>query len=110
MKLVPGLSCALLLFATIPAGAHPGRLDDNGCHYERGKGGYHCHEERPPNPDRMAPVKKSRENICHDKSSPNYRQLRYFVSYQTMRACVGSGGREALGETGGLGDKPWPTR
>jgi hypothetical protein len=96
-----------LTLTTIPAFASDGRLDENGCHYERKKARYHCHEDRPPNPDRFAPVKKSRENICHDKNSPNYRMLRHFVSYANMRNCLSSGGREPMHETGGLSDKPW---
>jgi hypothetical protein len=55
----------------------------------------------PPNPDRNAPV-KSRENICHDHGSPNYRTLRYFVSYRTMSACVTGGGVESRATSGGL--------
>jgi len=83
--------------------AHEGGLDANGCHYDRAHGNqYHCHRNVPPNPDRNAPVKKSRENICHDKKSPNYRQLKYFVSYRTMAACVTSGGEEQMSTSGGL--------
>lgn len=92
-------------FATNPVAAHEGALDANGCHYERKNGNYHCHKQMPPNPDRNAPVKKSRENICHDRSSPNYRQLRYFVSYRNMAECVMSGGNEANNETGGLSNR-----
>ncbi len=92
-------SSAALLLALIPgaADAHPGGLDGNGCHYDRNNGRYHCHREVPPNSDRNAPVKKSRENVCHDKRSPNYRTLRYFISYQTMDMCIVSGGREYFG-------------
>ncbi len=98
------LGCALLVlnFGAI-AHASAGALDGNGCHYDRANGNrYHCHRDVPPNPDRNAPVKKSRENICHDRSSPNYRQLKYFVSYRSMAACVTSGGTEALPTSGGL--------
>ncbi len=45
------------------------------------------------NPDATAPAKKSRENVCHDKSSPNYSTLKYFVSYPSLQACLTSGGR-----------------
>jgi hypothetical protein len=86
-----------LSLAPVPAGAHPGALDDNGCHYERQHNKYHCHRDMPPNPDRMAPVKKSRENICHDRTSPNYGQLQYFVAYRSMNDCLFSGGREHFG-------------
>jgi hypothetical protein len=77
------------------ANAHEGRLDGNGCHYDRSNGSvYHCHKEVAPNPDRRAPVKKSRENICHDQSSPNYQMLRYFFAYRNKSECLRSGGRE----------------
>ena len=76
-----------------PAGAHQGGLDANGCHYETTTGRYHCHREGKPNPDVTAPVKKSRENVCHDKSSPNYKTIKYFIAYDTMPACLTSGGR-----------------
>lgn len=101
------LAAVFLTLTTIPASGTDGRLDENGCHYDRKNGKYHCHEQRAPNPDRFAPVKKSRENVCLDKSSPNYNMLRHFVAYQDMRTCLGSGGREAMQETGGLFDKPW---
>ena len=96
-RLVPALFAGLL---AIPAAirAHPGGTDANGCHYERSKGGgwqdtYHCHEQRPPNRDRSAPVRKSRENICHDAGSSNYNQVRYFVPCKSMKQCTDSGGR-----------------
>jgi hypothetical protein len=102
-------ACLLALFAAPGARAHEGALDGNGCHYDRQHGNqYHCHKEVPPNPDRDAPVKKSRENICHGRGSPNYRTVRYFVSYRSMAACVTSGGVEAdSARGGGLSDKPF---
>jgi hypothetical protein len=104
MRLSKSLS-AVALLALLAAGraalATPGALDENGCHYDRSNGNYHCHKEMPPNPDRYAAVKKSRENICHDKSSPNYRQLTRFVAYRSMAACIGSGGVEAQSGRGG---------
>ena len=93
----------LALLASGGAIASAGRLDGNGCHYDRSNGNrYHCHQEVPPNPERNATVKKSRENICHDKHSPNYRTLKYFVSYRSMAACVTSGGTETMSNSGGL--------
>jgi hypothetical protein len=89
--------CAGLLATTPPATAHEGGLDRNGCHYDRSKqGDYHCHKdsgELAPNPEVNAVAKKSRDNICHDARSPNYRNLRYFISYRSMDACLASGGR-----------------
>ena len=92
------LAAVLALFAlgAAPAGAHNGALDANGCHYDHSNGQYHCHKDVPPNPDRNAPVKKSRDNICHDVHSPNYKTLKYFISFRSMAQCVSSGGREAL--------------
>jgi hypothetical protein len=83
-----------IFIAPMPALSTPGALDKNGCHYDRTNGSYHCHKDVPPNSDMHAPVKKSRDNICHDQRSPNYRSLRYFVSYQSMDECLVSGGVE----------------
>ena len=90
--------CASLLACPLPAIAHPGGVDSNGCHYEKSTGKnwqdtYHCHEQKAPNPDTSAPVKKSRENICHDSGSPNYSKVQYFVAYKSMKQCTTSGGR-----------------
>jgi len=87
---------ALCAVATSPLAAHDGKLDANGCHYDRSNGGYHCHKDVPPNLDRNAPAKKSRDNICHDARSPDYRMLRYFISYRSMDQCLASGGRESF--------------
>jgi hypothetical protein len=93
----------LALLLAPGANAHEGGLDGNGCHYDRSHGNkYHCHRDVPPNPDRNAAVKKSRENICHDRTSPNYRTLKYFISYRSMAACLTSGGNEPLNTSGGL--------
>ena len=93
-RLLPAV-CAGVLTASWPAAAHEGGLDRNGCHYDRSNGSYHCHKntsELAQNPDRNAGAKKSRENICHDKSSSNYRTMRYFIAYRDMDACLASGG------------------
>ena len=84
-----------LALAIGPADAHPGKLDANGCHYESATGDYHCHKEVKPNRNVNAAVKKSRENVCHDKSSPNYTTIKYFIPYKSMGECVTSGGRAA---------------
>jgi endonuclease YncB( thermonuclease family) len=39
------------------------------------------------------PVKKSRNNICHDVSSPGYRATTRFEAFATIAACLQSGGR-----------------
>lgn len=91
-------TCVGLLAGPAQVSAHPGGIDANGCHYERSNGRdwqdtYHCHEQRPPSRDTAAPVRKSRENICHDAGSSNYSRLQYFVSYKSMKRCTSSGGR-----------------
>jgi len=63
--LVPLLcACAGL---PLPVIAHPAGVDANGCHHERSSGSswqdtYHCHEQKPADPDTGTAVKKSREN------------------------------------------------
>jgi len=84
MVLVQGFASSVLLL-TLSIGtarAHSGGLDGNGCHYDTTSGRYHCHQEVKPNPDAKAPAKKSRENVCHDKSSPNYSTVKFFISYK----------------------------
>jgi len=95
MRRIPGFAfpALLLAFSAGPAGAHPGKLDANGCHYETATGEYHCHKEVKPNRNTSAAVKKSRENVCHDKTSSNYSTIKYFVAYKTMAECVSSGGK-----------------
>jgi hypothetical protein len=88
------LTLALALVAGA-AGAHNGKLDANGCHYESATGEYHCHKEVKPNRAVYAAVKKSRENVCHDKASPNYSTIKYFIAYKNMGECVTSGGKPA---------------
>jgi hypothetical protein len=92
--LVLVLSAAASLAATNPGIAHPGDVDSQGCHYQDGRK-YHCHRPGTINPNIYAPVKKSRENLCHDERSSNYRRLKYFVAYDSMEACMRSGGRRA---------------
>lgn len=38
-------------------------------------------------------VKKSKTNICHDKTSSSYQQTTNFTAFKTMDECVKSGGR-----------------
>ena len=85
------------LVANTASEAHSGGLDGNGCHYEGAPGSnYHCHRDVAANADQEAPVKKSRENICHDRNSPNYRSTRYFIAFPSVGACLRSGGRKPL--------------
>ena len=96
MKRLPIPAAGVISFCLAvcsPASAHPGGLDGNGCHYDTATGRYHCHRDPKRNRDVNAVAKKSRENVCHDQSSPNYRTLKYFVSYPSLQACLTSGGR-----------------
>jgi hypothetical protein len=44
--------------------------------------------------DQSAPaVKKSKNGICHDVQSPNYRRTKNFVAFNSMAECLESGGR-----------------
>jgi len=38
-------------------------------------------------------VKKSNAGICHDKTSPSYKQTNNFTAFKTMDECTKSGGR-----------------
>jgi len=42
-------------------------------------------------------VKKSKSNICHDKTSPGYKQTKNFTEFKTIDECVKSGGRPPKG-------------
>ena len=42
-------------------------------------------------------VKKSQSGICHERGAGNYAQTRQFEPYDTMEACLASGGRRAIG-------------
>jgi hypothetical protein len=106
--LVAAALVAVAASATNPVRASDGKLDDNGCHYERSRGTYHCHEDRGPNPDRFAEVKKTRENMCIGKRHANYRLTTRFVAYRSMAECVRGGGIESMDDSGGLRNTPWP--
>lgn len=86
----------VFLCSPLVAFPHSGGLDANGCHTNRKTGDYHCHRapaaEKPPS-ESGPPVKKSRTGICHDRNSQYYARTKNFTAFQTMRACVESGGR-----------------
>ena len=42
-------------------------------------------------------VKKSNTSICHDKSSPSYKQTKNFTEFKTMEECIKCGGRAPMG-------------
>ncbi|EQB2598493.1 hypothetical protein ACYHQE_002094 [Aeromonas salmonicida] len=39
------------------------------------------------------PVKKSRNGICHPQGGTYYSRTKHYVPYDTMQACLDSGGR-----------------
>ena len=86
------MAAPLLLLGIGTASSHSGGLDVNGCHYEPGLRHYHCHQKGKLDADPKAVAKKSRENICHDATSPNYKTLKYYAPYPSMEACLKSGG------------------
>jgi hypothetical protein len=51
-----------------------------------------------PTPAAQAPaasapeVKKSKAGICHDQTSPGYKQLKKFTEFKSMDECIKSGG------------------
>jgi hypothetical protein len=40
-------------------------------------------------------IKKSEQGICHERGSPTYKRTKHFEPYDTMEACLASGGRAA---------------
>jgi len=38
-------------------------------------------------------VKKSNAGVCHDKTSPGYKQTKNFTAFKTLDECIKSGGR-----------------
>ena len=72
--------------------AHSGGLNAEGCHTNRTTGEYHCH--RAPATERaQGTVKKSRSGICHGPDSPWYAQTANYISFDSIEACLKSGGR-----------------
>ncbi len=44
------------------------------------------------------PVRKAlNSGICHEASSPNYKQIRAYVAYATLAECLDSGGKPRKG-------------
>jgi hypothetical protein len=86
--------------------AHSGGLDTSGCHTNRKTEDYHCHraarapaagalESKVSSPDATpsGAVKKSRSGICHAPGTPYYAQTQRFTAYESVEACLASGGR-----------------
>ena len=88
--------------------AHSGGSNAEGCHTNRKTGEYHA--PSPALPSRPLPavgevidapateraqgtVKKSRSGICHGPDSPWYAQTANYISFDSIEACLKSGGR-----------------
>jgi hypothetical protein len=89
-----------LLLAASPVGAHSGGLNSAGCHTNRKTGDYHCHRATPAaSPaammaaDNPGVIKKSQSGICHAPGTTYYAQTLRFTPYETLAACLASGGR-----------------
>lgn len=56
-RIAAAVLTGIALAAPVPAPAHPGGLDANGCHHDRRTGDYHCHRARSTAPQ---PLRQSR--------------------------------------------------
>jgi hypothetical protein len=88
------------LLAPAPTAAHPGGLNAAGCHMNRKTGDYHCHRATPAAApaamvaaDTPGVIKKSQSGICHAPGTTYYAQTLRFTPYETLAACLASGGR-----------------
>jgi hypothetical protein len=62
MKFAGMSSLALGLALSGQLLAHPGSLDQNGCHHNRKTGDYHCHRSPQQTPERVpAPLKRGND-------------------------------------------------
>jgi hypothetical protein len=50
-------------------------------------------------------VKKSEPGICHARGTATYERTKHFEPYDTMDACLASGGRVAKNAPGNAGEK-----
>ena len=119
---MPKIFCALSLAIMFSPAAysHSGHTNEEGCHYDRNGGGYHCHDipEQPPisyvaspehavkpeptlkeskvsaddQPATTDAVKKSRRGICHAPGTSFYSRTTNFTPYKSLEDCIASGG------------------
>lgn len=45
------------------------------------------------NTDNPNIIKRSRDNVCHDRTSEHFARTVHFRAYRTMQDCIDSGGR-----------------
>jgi hypothetical protein len=76
-----------------PATAHPALAMVVAAFTTPPRAAFHCHRPAWKNAEVTAPAKKSRDTVCHEKSSPNYSTLKQLVSHPSLQACLTSGGR-----------------
>ena len=58
---------------------------------------YHCQGNPFSAPDTVVQgsIKKSKSGICHDTSSRWYKRTKRFTAFDSMKACLNSGGRKS---------------
>ena len=88
-QLIAAVGLSLMAFGASP---HPGDKDAYGCHAVQGTDKKHCHDAQG-NELPWPPVKKSRNDICHDRDSQWYPQTIHFEPFNTIEDCLKSGGR-----------------
>ena len=100
-----GLTTLTLAAIASTSSGHPGGLNPQGCHNNRKTGDYHCHRTGPdpvaprravPSESTAGVVKKSRSGICHAPGSIYYARTLNFTSFNSLQACLESGGRMPL--------------
>lgn len=96
----------VVLSVGAPAYGHGGGLNAQGCHHNRKTGDYHCHRAPPAPSTSMgegrlparAPaegvVKKSQSGICHAPGTTYYGRTLHFEPFDSLEACLASGGRK----------------
>lgn len=92
MTLESLIAVTFLSLLPFSASSHDRPMDEVGCHAQESGVIRHCHDaagDELPWP----PVKKSRSDICHGRNSQWYTQTIHFEPFNTMKACLDSGGR-----------------
>ena len=51
------------------------------------------------------PIKKSAQGICHERGKGSYSSTKHFESFDTLEACIASGGRAAANAPVGKPDR-----
>jgi hypothetical protein len=72
-------AAAIGLLLAVPAEAHPGGLNAQGCHNDRKNGGYHCH--RAPSASASAPIQSLRDGRQSQRTF-----VKHFANCDEVRA------------------------